>query len=67
MIEIGISIVGVITEIEIIGEIWRIEIEDHLGMIGGTIEGVQVKEFTVTNEDSGTGLFSIKFSFKPLA
>ena len=43
MIEIGISIVGVITEIEIIGEIWSKETEDRLGMIGGTIEGVQVK------------------------
>ena len=42
MIRIGISIVGVITEIEIKGETWSIEIEDRLELIGGTIEGHQV-------------------------
>ena len=42
MIKTGISTVGVITEIEIIGEIWTVEKNDLLGMIGEMIEGVQV-------------------------
>ena len=44
MIEIGNSIVGVITEIEIIEETWTIEIDVPLEMIKGTREEVQVNE-----------------------